>query len=173
MSKQLLFPEFEKLKIKDFGGSLIKGNAREARPISTKRPLHVVMRSGLARGARSFLRPQNSRPIQDAVRRIARAQNVRIYRFANSGNHLHLIVLPTSRAAFMRFIRAISGLIARIVLRVQRGRPLRLKFWDARPFTRILEWGRDYKRACAYLELNVLEALGFVPFRSPTSAPSG
>ncbi|MBL7714155.1 MAG: transposase [Bdellovibrionales bacterium] len=170
MAKQLLFPEFEKLKTKDFGGSLLKGNPRDARPISLKRPMHLVLRSSMAKGSLSFLVAKRSRIIRDLVHRSAKSQGVKIYRFANSGNHLHLIVLPQSRTAFLRFIRSVSGLIARVTLGAQRGNAKGLQFWDARPFTRILEWGKDYRRACAYLKQNILEALGFIPFqpRMPT-----
>lgn len=163
MHGQLLFPQFEKLKVKDFGGSLVKGNPREARPISTKRPLHLVMRSSLARGERSFLRGKRARIIFDIVQKAARSHGVKIYRYANSGNHLHLIILPDSRRAYRAFVRTISGLIARVTLGVERGRPQDQQFWDARPFTRILEWGRDFQSTCAYLKQNVLEALGFIP----------
>jgi len=168
-SKQFIFTGFEKLKVKDFGGSLNKGNPRDSRPISTKRPMHLVMRSTLARGEKSFLRPARAKHIKNLVQRLAQGNGVKVYRFANSGNHLHMIVLPKSRDGFNAFIRAISGLIARITLGVERGRALGLKFWDARPFTRILEWGKDYTHACRYLLQNTLEALGFIPYRSRVS----
>lgn len=164
-SQQFIFSGFEKLKIKDFGGALIKGNPREARPVSTKRPMHLVMRSTLARGERSFLRPARAKQIKDLVQRTSQRHGVKVYRFANSGNHLHLIVLPRSRDGFNAFIRAISGLIARLTLGVERGRAMGLKFWDARPFTRVLEWGRDYRQACKYLAQNILEALGFIEYK--------
>ncbi|MBS1958414.1 MAG: transposase [Bdellovibrionales bacterium] len=162
---QLAFLEFEKEKIKDFGGTTVKGNPRERRPISLGRPMHLVMRSSHARADRSFLKRSRRIAIQALVERQARLKGVRIYRYANSGNHLHLIVLPRSRESFHAFTRAISGLIARLVLRAERGCAKNLRFWDARPFTRILEWGRDYRRACAYVVQNKLEALGFVPYR--------
>ena len=165
MARQLLFPGFEKLKVKDFGGSLIKGNAREPRPISVQRPIHLVMRSSLATGELSFLRARRPRLIHELVHRLGRAHGVKIYRFANSGNHLHFIIRPVSRKAFLRFIRAITGLIARITLGVERGRAKNLKFWDARPFTRILEWGKDYRTSANYVLQNQLEALGFIPFQ--------
>lgn len=164
MSKQLLFPSFERLKTREFGGDRVRGNPREARPISVKRPMHLVMRSSLASGERSFLRPARARSVRTIIDRAALAHGVKVYRLANSGNHLHLIVLPDSRKSFQRFIRTISGLIARLTLGTERGRAKNLKFWDARPFTRILEWGRDYRRACAYLLRNTLEAHGFIPF---------
>jgi REP element-mobilizing transposase RayT len=165
MATQLLFPEFDRLKLKDFGGSLIKGNPREARPISVKRPMHLVLRSTLAKGKCSFLNARRAKQIRLIVENSARVQGIKIYRFANSGNHLHLIILARSRLAFSRFIRTITGLIARLTLGVERGKSMGIKFWDARPFTRILEWGRDFRRACEYLLQNTLEAFGFIPYQ--------
>jgi REP element-mobilizing transposase RayT len=163
--KQLFFPGFEKVVAKDFGGSFITGHAREQRPISLKRPMHLVLRSSLAVGDLSFLRPKRRHLIRTLVEKIAREKGVKVYRFANSGNHLHMIVLPHSRRAFHAFIRTLSGLIARRTLGVERGRAKGIQFWDALPFTRILEWGKDYRQACGYLRQNVLEALGFISYR--------
>src|SRR5688500_2256072 len=102
-------PEFDKLKIKDFGGIMIKGNAREQRPLSMRRPLHLVMRSSLAKGEKSFRHPERSKAVSELVYRAGKAQGVKIYRFANSGNHLHFVILPASRRAYFRFIRSVSG----------------------------------------------------------------
>ena len=67
----------------------------------------------------------------------------------------------TSPRLFAGFLRAISGIIARTVLGAQRGEPKGKKFWDARPFTRIVAWGKAYTAACRYLIKNQLEAVGF------------
>jgi REP element-mobilizing transposase RayT len=163
--KQPFLAGFEKLGVREFGGSLIKGNAREARPIAIKKPMHLVMRSSLATGELSFLRSVRSRKIEAAVKRLGERTGVRVYRYANSGNHIHLLVLPRSRAAFKAYLRAITGLIARITLGVERGRALGKKFWDARPYTRIIEWGREFKAVAAYVAQNTLEALGFIPYQ--------
>jgi REP element-mobilizing transposase RayT len=130
--------------------------------------MHLVLRSSQARGERSFLRPGRARLIERLVRKQAREKGVRIYRFANSGNHLHLLVLPRSRRDYRAFVRAISGLIARLALGAERGRPKQAqggRFWDARPYTRIVEWGRAFHVACSYVRLNQLEASGFWPYR--------
>lgn len=156
---------FERLGVREFGGSLIKGNPREARPIALKRPMHLVMRSTLATGGLSFLHPVRARKIEAAVLRLGRKSGVRVYRFSNSGNHLHLVILPRSRVAFRTFVRAITGIIARITLGAERGNALGKKFWDARPYTRILEWGREFKIVAAYVRQNTLEALGFIPYQ--------
>lgn len=39
------------------------------------------------------------------------------------------------------------------------------KFWQFRPFSRVLSWGRDYKTCFQYLQQNTLEAFGFIIYR--------
>ena len=38
-------------------------------------------------------------------------------------------------------------------------------FWEFRPFSRVVSWGRDFKTCVKYLNQNVLEAFGFVPYK--------
>lgn len=158
--------------VQQFGGTLIKGNPREARPISVKRPMHLVMRSSLAVKSHSFLHRTRVRQIEALCHRLGRELGVKVYQYANSGNHLHLIVLPRSRVAFHAYLRALTGLIARITMGVERGKCLDKKFWDARPYTRVITWGREFRAVALYIAQNTLEALGFVPYtpRSPRSA---
>jgi REP element-mobilizing transposase RayT len=127
------------------------------------------MRSTLATGPRSFLKKR--RQLEELVKSTGKAKGVKIYRMANAGNHLHLIVLPKTRASYKAFIRSISGLIARVTLGAERGRAKGQRFWDALPFTRILEWGRAYRTACDYLLQNTLEALGFIPYKPRKAKP--
>lgn len=84
------------------------------------------MRSSHARGKLSFLSQSRAKGIKELIDRTARAKGVRVYRYANSGNHLHLIILPRSRQAYFSFIRAISGLIARLTLGAHSGMGARL-----------------------------------------------
>lgn len=175
--KQLGFELLQESQVKQFGGAHLKNShAKVKRPITTNRSMHLVLRSTHAKGERSFLR--RAQQIQQIVNHQARLNGVKVYKFANGGNHLHLVVLPRSRHAFNAFIRALSGIIARVVMSVERGvagssdtrarrsKKLRaIKFWDKRPFTRIIEWGRDYKKTCDYLLQNTLEALGFIPYQ--------
>ena len=171
LRKQPYLPGFKGLEKKEFGGTKLRGNAREQRPIAVKRTMHLVMRSSLATGERSFLRAKRARRIHELVNRLGRKHGVRVYRFANVGNHLHLLVMPKSREAFKAYVRAISGIIARLTMEAQRGHALGKKFWDARPFTRIVEWGRDFKIACQYVLQNRLEALGFIPYQPRKNKP--
>ncbi len=38
-------------------------------------------------------------------------------------------------------------------------------FWQFRPFSRITNWGKDFKQCIGYLKQNVLEAFGFVNYK--------
>jgi REP element-mobilizing transposase RayT len=143
-ARQLGFEILEGKNVSHFGGTHLKNsNAKEKRPISTKRSMHLVMRSSYAKGNNSLLKRE--RKIREIIDTQGKAFGVKVYRQANGGNHLHLIVLPRSRNAFIGFIRAISGLITRAVLNTEKGRSLGFRFWDRRPFTRIVEWGREFK----------------------------
>src|SRR5947207_663440 len=116
--KQPYFPLFEDEKVKHFGGMYLKNsNAKEKRPISIKKAMHLVMGSSHAKKELSLLRKEVE--IKNIIYKQAQAHRVKIYRLANGGNHLHLIIKPSSRKAYSDFIKSISGLIARLVLQVE------------------------------------------------------
>jgi REP element-mobilizing transposase RayT len=154
-------PNFELLKDKiprQFGGARLKSNPKISRPLSTKLAIHLVLKSELARGGKSFLRARNVDRIDQIVRGRAKKCGVRILHFVNVGNHIHLVVKLHDRQAYASFIRVVTGLIARHVLQAQRNAAKGLKFWQARPFTRLVNWGRDYERVKRYMEKNRREA---------------
>lgn len=180
--KQPFLPGFGKMGETEFGGTRLRGNARESRPLALKRPVHLVMKSSLAHGDKSFLNTARKSAIEQLLYRLGKQKGVKVYRYANSGNHLHLLILPSSERAYRAYIRAVAGVIARITMGAERGRALGKKFWDAKPFTRIVEWGRDFSGVCDYILQNTLEALGFIPYQprkykkvrnlGPKAAPS-
>jgi len=175
--KQLtMIPDSKKV----FGGALIKGNPKGQRPLSSKTPLHLVLKANRGFGARSMLHPDHVKKVNACVRKQAEATGIRLYHFVNMGNHLHLVVKIQDRRRFRKFIRAISGLIARKVLGTERG-PTKLGkgaksdaghnstdgtgkrspntdlpagYWIKRPFTRVASWGKDYAGLGRYMLKN-------------------
>jgi hypothetical protein len=72
------------------------------------------------------------------------------------------LIRAPNRAAQSAFFKTVAGLIARRVMNSHKGSPSKFaKFWDAKPFTKLVEWGRQYKTVLHYLTLNSLEAIGF------------
>lgn len=171
---------FMKKGAKQFGGSLLKGHPKKQRPLALKTPMHLVLKSKNAFGANSMLAKRHVRQIDHLVRKQATVCGVKIYHFVNVGNHLHLVIQLYNRKLYCVFIRAISGLIARQVLGKQRGakssNPAVLKvndttnpdseslqsapvqFWLARPFSRVITWGADFRGIGQYMKKNQAQA---------------
>ncbi len=152
--------EFFKMQSRNhFGGSKLKSNPKTARPLSTKQAIHLILKSAhTAYGPLSLLHSKNVDKIHNLVTRQAKHCGVRIYRFVNVGNHLHLVVKIQSRALFKSFLRAVTGLIARHALRAERNHAKAVSFWEARPFTRLIAWGSDYGNVERYIEINRWQA---------------
>ncbi|MEO5666685.1 MAG: hypothetical protein ABIR96_01365 [Bdellovibrionota bacterium] len=125
-SQQAPLPGLEFKKQLSFGGSLLKSShAKTSRPLSSKQALHVVLRSDWAKGTRSML--GHERVIKNTFIQIGRKHGVKVYKVANAGNHLHLLVRFTKRRGLQNFLRGSCGLIARKMLGAERGRA---KKWD-------------------------------------------
>jgi hypothetical protein len=126
-SAQAPLPGLDFKKQLSFGGSLLKlSHAKTSRPLSSKQALHVVLRSDFAQGDRSLLKYE--RVIRNMLLKQGRRHGVKVYRVANAGNHLHLLVRFTKRRGLQNFLRGSCGLIARKVLGAERGRA---KKWDS------------------------------------------
>lgn len=151
-----------------FGGTLLgqsyKSHAKTQRPLCTKRMIHLVMRSKYATGKYSMLR--KAKQVRSIIDTQAAKFGVRIYDFANVGNHLHLSLKISDKTHFKNFLRSISGLIMRLITGARRGSKklnhIATHFWDQRPFTRIVELGKkSFKVIARYLFKNKLESQGF------------
>jgi REP element-mobilizing transposase RayT len=170
-AKQTRFSDSQ-FKVKDqFGGSLLKKKAnRTARPLSTKQSMHLVLKSSIAKGRFSLRAPKNYSKIESIIKNAAAKNGVKLIRYSNNFNHLHLHVKITSRETYKRFIKSISGAIAMAVTGARKSKSIasaigQKKFWDARPFSRITRGWRGFKTANDYVKLNQLEAEGIVPKR--------
>ncbi len=161
-------------KLKEFGGSRLKSNPKRARPIETNKPIHLTLKSEIATGSKySMLLPKNYKAIKDIVYSLAKRFKVKIDRFENVGNHLHMVAQFPSQKAYVAFIRGIASAIARHVLGVSKKVIKGLKFWQARPYTRIISWGRDLKGTLKYLNYNRIQAVGFDVFVEQQLRPRG
>lgn len=153
-----------KIPLNVHGGSHhMNYNPAKARPLHTKQALHVVLKSKKATGAYSFKNKKWESLIWDLIAKHAKSNGVKIYSYSNAGNHLHLLVRATSREGYNSFIRSVSGLIVRLVTGAQKGNKLKGKFWDGRPFSRIVFFGKDFQKVKSYLLRNTLEVIGWIP----------
>ncbi|MEO5667153.1 MAG: transposase [Bdellovibrionota bacterium] len=136
------------------------------RPFSKKLAIHIVLRSSQAKDAKSFLR--QGRRVDAILMDEASKRSVKLHGAANAGNHLHLLVQAPSREYLNAFMRAVSGRIAMLVTGTRKGKPLHargaeklnVKFWDQRPFSRLVSRGRDFLNTLSYISLNLTESAG-------------
>jgi hypothetical protein len=132
---------------REFGGTLLEGKRKSARPLSTKHSIHLVMKAN----QRTLLKHQLV--IREEIERAAKKWRISVYKTAVAVDHIHSNIRILTREEYRRFIQHVSSILA-----------LKLKItWMHRPYTRIVTWGREFKRVLNYLEMNVLEAIGFIP----------
>ena len=149
----------------EHGGTLRQGKRKLSRPFNPNKALHLVMRSSKAKGEWSLLKRRNENQILGLVYRFAAKNHVTVYKYANSGNHLHILLKARSQKGFKAYLRTISGLIARHVSGAKRG-DSKGKFWDGLAYTKLISWGRHFKSTINYVWRNALEGWGIIPQRS-------
>ncbi|MBN8536569.1 MAG: transposase [Deltaproteobacteria bacterium] len=175
---------------KEHGGQTPKARQRRKRPLSVKEPLHLVLRSDYARGARKLTKHQPM--IQGILKKAAGRFKISIYEKAINTNHIHLLVRGKTRESLQNFFRVTAGHIAQNILRdfplqpgekgqpaghgsvpvggqktakcpQPRGAPPAVrenKFWETRIYSRIVSWGREFNIITTYIYQNVLESFG-------------
>ena len=115
---------------------------------------------------------RNRLKVDRLVTTISARFNVKIVKFANVGNHLHLVVkLPsrgsTSRRQYSKWIRLLTSRIAFEIGGSKKGEPFRdedgrkAKFWDAIPFSRVIHGRRGWDVVDQYVLKNEFQAQGF------------
>src|ERR1035437_4356219 len=98
-----------------YGGEPSMGKRKTERPFDPKQALHVILRSGKARGSLSMLSRRHCNRICDLMNRLKKRWNISVYHYANVGNHMHLLIRAKSRESWQGFIREFAGGIAMIV----------------------------------------------------------
>ena len=89
---------------------------------------------------------------------------------------MHILIKLGNRFTYAPFIRALTGRIALTVSGANKNQNLEQallkfdlvekKFWDFRPWTRIVEWKKSYSVVKDYIIQNHLEAIGLLDRRS-------
>ncbi len=143
-------------KIKSYGG-ITKGKRKIARPISTKKWMHLTLKSNKAKGALSFLHAKNFFKVKFIIKNQALKHGVEISDYVNMGNHLHLKVKPHSRKSFQNFLRSTTAMIARSVTGATRNQGFG-KFWDGLAFTRVIQSSYELFQLKGYFKANRIQA---------------
>ncbi len=174
----------------EFGGSLLNNKRKSERPFSRKNPLKIVLKAApqfvsqsvsqslsqsVTQSGSHFCTQPNSRdkglgqsphltrfrkPITDLFNKFSKDFNVKLYELAICGDHIHFVALFPNKDSYVKFIKALTGTIAR-------KHKIKFKF---RPWSRILAWGRALKIAIKYTLQNHLESIGAIPYQPRAKA---
>jgi putative transposase len=148
--KQIQLDLFKDKISLSFGGDLLKNKRKSARPLSTRDPIHLVLRA-----ERSNLR-RHGKQIRHYWGGFSKRFGVKTYESSLNSNHIHAVIRIHSRRMYTQFIQALCGALTKT---------LQIK-WKVRPFTRIISgWGKAYKAAKDYARLNFLEANGYIDYK--------
>ena len=142
------------------GGRESAGKRKTTRPFSPKSSVHIVLKSKRARGTWSLRHRKNHAKITAMIYVYAARFKVHVYRAANVGDHLHLLVKSSDRKALADYLRVLAGRIAVTVSGAQKGVKRIGKFWDHLCWSRLVKWGREFHVVQRYVFANELEFLG-------------
>jgi REP element-mobilizing transposase RayT len=138
------------------GGTRSKGYRKEARPLSTKKWHHLVLKSNKAQGKWSFLAKHNKLVVTRVLRSQARKWGVEIKEWVNMGNHLHLKLRFQTRSHFQNFLRTVAALISRQITGAKKGNKLG-RFWDGLAFTQVITSNYQELYLRRYFKANLYE----------------
>lgn len=128
----------------DFGGSLLSGRRKTARPLGLKKSNHLVLKTKIP-----FLLLRNKKLVRDVLHQFGQKFGVKILSHAVHSDHIHISFKTQNRDAYKKWIRATASVL------VQKIKGLR---FSLRPWSRIVEWGRSFKAVQAYILGNQIEA---------------
>ena len=163
----------------EYGGSLAIGTRRSRRPLNSRKPVHMVLRSNLAKGERSLLTHYGL--VVRTLKRYSRKFHVKVHEYAVCGNHIHILAKGKSRRELQNFFRVLAGQIAQQILNqiplktnerkafsrveAELHRKNQRSFWSQSLFTRLVSGIRDFKNVKNYVMQNTRETFGLVKYK--------
>lgn len=136
-----------------FGGSLLRGKRKSKRTLTTKKAMHLIMKGDVSFSGPLMLK---SKWIVEETKRLAKKFCIQIYgELGIEVDHMHMIIKISSVENYKKFIKALTGRMAQV---------LKFKF-IYRPFTKIVEWGRQFKWVINYCLQNKEEAFGIRTYK--------
>jgi REP element-mobilizing transposase RayT len=136
-----------------FGGEHLKFKRKSQRPLDFKKTTHLVLR--LKPLLPSLMNPKDKN-LRKGFCKIADKYNIKVYQLVFNHSHLHGAILIPDRQAYVSFIRELTS---KLVLYFSKSTRVRFKkIFLNRPFTRIVEWGKGFRKLMDYLVKNEKES---------------
>jgi len=123
---------------------LLKGKRKTKRPLAFNKTNHLVFKAN-----NSFLLLKNTGQVETTLFHYARRFSLIIYAFAIQADHIHINFRVGTRIQYNRWIRTVTPIISILIPKLK---------WRYRPYTRLTNWGKDFRGLKNYLTKNTGEA---------------
>ena len=150
-----------------------KRRGRKARPLSTKAPIHLVLKTDIKSLRRGLRSPLGFYLINFIIKTYARRFFVKVEQVSINRDHLHLLVRFSQRSLGQHFLRVVTGQIAQqfknngfLVAKNVTDTQKSTKLWKYRPFTRVIQGWKPYLIVRNYVQLNIKEASGEIKYKA-------
>ncbi len=136
-----------------FGGEHLKFKRKSQRPLDFKKTTHLVLR--LKPLLPSLLNPRD-KILRKGICKVADKYNIKVYQLVFNHTHLHAAILISDRVSYVSFIRELTS---KLVSYFSRTTKIQFKkIFLNRPFTRIVDWGKGFRKLMNYLVKNEKES---------------
>ncbi|WP_445292033.1 transposase [Bdellovibrio sp. GT3] len=144
-----------------YGGALRNSSfGRGTRPLSNKKPIHLVLKINKFTMRGGLRNPHVFRLMNILLKRYSLKFFVKIEQVSIQNDHVHLLIRASRRSRLQSFFRVVPGQFAqRLTDTPMRGRES-VRIWKHRPFTRVVKGFRAYRTVRNYIQLNECEANG-------------
>lgn len=162
------------------GGSLRRlRKGRKYRPLSSRKPHHVVFKADKKAMKLNFRSPRVYKLVHRIIKRYSKRFHVKIEQCSVNFDHIHMNFRIPRRAMSHYFLRVVAGQIAQELQNSQLLREVTdtpkaakgisakrlMKLWLVRPFTRVVHGWRAYITLRHYIQLNEREVSGVIPYQ--------
>lgn len=116
--------------------------------------MHIVLKSTKAIGIYSFV--NHSRKIEQVIFSTSRDRQIKVYGKAINFDHIRLVIQVSSEVNYKTWIRLLPAKITQQM-------SCKENLFELRPYSRIVEWGRQFENVMDYQRLNQMEVIGMRP----------
>jgi len=149
-----------------YGGELRKSRqGRGMRPLSTRDPLHLVLKVRPGELKKGLRDPETHTLVHRLLKKYSKKFFIKVEQFSVNSDHIHLLVRCSKRSFFHNFFRVFAGQIAQQATHTFSTKKEGKSFWKARPWSRVIKGYKAYLQVRDYVKLNVLEASGRRAYR--------
>lgn len=149
-----------------YGGELRKSrHGRGIRPLSTRDPLHVVLKVRPGELKKGLRHPATHTLVHRLLKKYSKKFYVKVEQFSVNADHIHLLLRCSKRSLYHNFFRVFAGQVAQQATGTFQKKKKGKSLWKARPWSRVIKGFKAYVIVRNYVKLNELEAAGTIAYQ--------